>query len=92
MHHSLPSCLIKLRSHKLQLRTNFLSSFASELNFETGAERLELKRELEVTSEPIIIESKSQQAEPFAIAVVVVEGFHVRVLVQAASILVHFSL
>ena len=92
VHHSLPGRLIKLRPHELKRRANFFGSFAGEFDFEAGTQGLELVGELKVPSEPIIVESKSQQAKPFAIAVIVVEGGHVRVLVQAACVLVHLGL
>ena len=92
MHHPLPSRLIKLRAHKLQRRANFFGSFTCEFDFKAGTQGLELIWEFKVPSEPIVVESKSQQAEPFSIAVVVIVGGHIRVLVQATCVLVHLGL
>ena len=92
MYQSLPGLLIKLRAHKFDLRTNFLSSFTGKFDFQSGAGHLVFSREPEMRSESVVVESETQHAQPFAIAVVIVERGHVRVSVQSAAILVHLSL
>ena len=89
---SLPCLLIELRSHELDLGTDFLSSFAGILDFKSWSHGLEIACEAKVLSEEHVVDSETEEGQPSAVAPVGINRFHVRVSVELWSVCVHLFL